>query len=148
MLLTLKREKVQELDRKNNYCDFLKTVLTNHKLLFTVHSKCILYSSHKIYFINYANLYPKQNDVGLHVRKFSWWGTESLTSLFTDIKPFTSRFGSKYHHYICIFNLIWLMSTAVILIQHTSQGLQMVLIALVNVYNQGLNPSCVFGSDE
>jgi len=32
------------------------------------------------------------------------------------------------------------MRMAVTLIQYTSQGLQMVLIALVNVYNQGLNP--------
>lgn len=36
------------------------------------------------------------------------------------------------------------MSMAVTLIQYTSQGLQMVLIALVNVYNQGLNsPVCL-----
>ncbi len=67
----------------------------------------------------------------------------SLTSVFT-YKTLYMPFCSKYNHYICIFNLKWLMSMAVTLIQYSSQGLQMVLIALVNVYNQGLNsPVCL-----
>ncbi len=41
------------------------------------------------------------------------------------------------------------MSMAVTLIQYSSQGLQMVLIALVNVYNQGLNsPVCLAKTSE
>ncbi len=77
-------------------------------------------------------------------RRFSWQGTEVTNISVYSYKTLYKPFCSKYNYYICIFNLKWLMSMAVTLIQYTSQGLQMVLIALVNVYNQGLNsPVCL-----